>query len=308
MSKKPALSFRGRLFVFGDLVEAGRLSGRWPQLEADAAEGLRLERAGAKADDAALREAATEFRYAHRLLAAEELRTWLEARSLSSPEWYGVLRRRLIRQETQHVLVDAPAVAGDDVEPILWAEAMVSGTLRAIANELIAWCAATTALAEELDTASIASLHDAHERLVAATATDDAIEAVLREHSIDWMRVDYETLLLRTDGAAREARLCVRDDGQSLAAVASRLDLSADSGGIYLDAADEELAGALLAADAGAVVGPIAEDDGWRLMRVVAKQQPRPDDARLRERARALLMDAEIGRHAAGRVEWHGAL
>ena len=67
-----------------------------------------------------------------------------------------------------------------------------------------------------------------------------------------------------------------------------------------------ELAGVLAAAVPGELLGPLAGDCGWRLLRVRERTPPAGDDINLRDRARSELLEDALGRYLAGRVTWHG--
>src|SRR3712207_1333245 len=55
-----------------------------------------------------------------------------------------------------------------------------------------------------------------------AVVTEDALERRLRTHDIDWVRARTRSLHLHAEDAAREALLCLRDDGLTLDDVGGR--------------------------------------------------------------------------------------
>src|SRR4051794_11650856 len=92
-----ALSFGGERHDLADLVLVGLLTGAWPALEADVARGVALE-AEHEVPRVELEGALAAFRYERRLLAAADLRAWLDDRSLRLADLEGVLRRRVLRE------------------------------------------------------------------------------------------------------------------------------------------------------------------------------------------------------------------
>ena len=87
----------GRDWTGRDLVTAGALSGRWHTLEADLARGL------ASLEDwtpprEPVKAALRDFRYARRLISADEFSDWLRQRGLTQAELLGAIKRRLAHQ------------------------------------------------------------------------------------------------------------------------------------------------------------------------------------------------------------------
>jgi hypothetical protein len=215
--ERPVFSVGRRQFRWADI--APRLD--WEALRR-AASSSRREIA-----DAELAEAEARFRYERSLVAAEEMEAWLERWELTVGEWRQYLRGNL---------------PGD--ERGAWVEAVCSGTLERAAEELAARAAAAEATGEP-------DLERAYNRFLAEAITPEALGSLLEARKADWIRVDCRTLVFPLAAAAREAALCVRDDGMALAEVASQAGVEMREHSVHLEDAADELGKALLSARTG---------------------------------------------------------
>ncbi len=228
--------------------------------------------------------------------------------------------------------------SGDQLAEAIRGEAILSGRLQAWAERL-ARCAAAArglkaageepptapgdaaaglveaaanCLATGLDEAAIrdraprvSALLAAERAFIDRVVTREAIERCLAEHRLDWQRFAWVQVTFADEGAAREAALWVREDGMALDEVAALAHVAADVHEAYSDDV-EELSGPLAAASPGELLGPLADDSGWRLLALRERKPPTANDAVLRERARRELVQDALGRYLAGRVRWHG--
>jgi hypothetical protein len=151
----------------------------------------------------------------------------------------------------------------------------------------------------------MAALQSAAGAFFDRVVTREQIERCLSEHRLDWQRFVWEEVTFAAEGAAREAALLVREDGMALGEVAGLAHATANIREAYSDDVSE-LSGLLAAAAPGELVGPLAGDGGWRLVRMRERTLPAVDDAVLHERASSELVDQALARHLAGRVTWHG--
>jgi hypothetical protein len=326
---KPALSLDERRFDVIDLVLAGLLTGNWAALEDTSAAGLAAE---AEHDPTAaeLRALAETYRHERGLLAREDLDQWLADRALTAADWLGHLRRTLAYQ-------NAPSADPADPTLVLRADAICSGTLRTCAQHVIAGAAAARALgagdADDIDhlmrlaratTASgldtvddavlersarrIAGLDRAHELLADDVAGRDAVAARIDANALTWLSLATEELAIGNEDAAREARLCVQEDGASVAEVGAQLGVATLERVRVFAETPNELGARLAAAAPGELVGPVAADGTFILARLLSKTPPSHDDPAVAARARADLVAEAVGRLSAGQVTWHVAL
>jgi hypothetical protein len=343
MLGETAFVFDGREVATGEIVLEAVRCGEWAALERELLDGIdrlrELERDGIEIEDADLRPPLVAWRRERRLLAAEDYHAWLAERDLTTEDVSEHLRRRVAVERTgasDRRRTD-PA---DSIAAAAHVEAILSGRLSAWAQRLARRNAARRALlarhvgpepssaaaVEELVedalaapgtdlgaenaelvrswAAEVLELDDAWKRLTEAVAQEPAIERCVASHHLDWQRVEWaEATFVREDVAA-EAALWVREDGAALASVA------AQANGICGEVAaygyeQPELASLLLGAQAGDLVGPMATEDGWRLVQLRARTAPDATDPTLRARAIEELLEDALAPHLSGRVEWN---
>src|ERR1700722_16588056 len=92
-----------RAVAFGDLelgldeILLGAVAdGSWHRLRDQLARGVAAQLAGVVPDQTAVRAAEDVFRRRHNLLAAEDLRQWLDERELTTADWRAHLQRLLL--------------------------------------------------------------------------------------------------------------------------------------------------------------------------------------------------------------------
>jgi hypothetical protein len=292
VTDEPALTFGERTLDVGELIEIGKLTGTWPAFVAATQAGLALEGRDVPAAD--VRAGATAFRYERGLLAAADFRRWLEEARLTSADLAGVLRRRLLRE--RHPWPDATP----DIAPVLRAELICTGTMATLVREATDRLAAQRALGD----AAPPDLDDALQVFAAQAARDEDVRRRLAQHRIDWLRIAGEEVAFAHEGAAREARLLVRE-GEPIADVARLAGVTATTRERLVGAAPPAVAGALAAAVPGELVGPWEQDGEWRLTLVTGKLAPDADDPELRERASRELLAEALARFSAGQLRRH---
>jgi hypothetical protein len=314
-SERAVFTVAGEAYSWVDVVAAARLRGEWPELERAAAESLaclrRLTASGEELDLRVLADAERRFRVARRLLTGEETVGWLELRGLSVSEWRDHLRRVAARDRWSDELSGTVArfpVSGEDVQSVLWAEAVCSGFLDEAARRL----AGEAALAAEAGERGCGPRDDAFSRIAAAAdrvlsaaVTPEGVAREVALRRLEWLRVDGVLVELPTEGMAREVAFCVRDDGRALAEVAAECLVWPRSYRIYLDEAPDEFGPSLLGAGEGDLVGPLRSGDRYALLLVEAKVAPTAADPEVRRKAVARLTTRAVERATAANVSWH---
>lgn len=253
-----------------DVVAHAERSRVWDEIRRRAAEGV-AALARVRVDQADEDQAATRFRYERNLIAGEEVEAWLARWELSIRDWRSYLRRTLARERMP------TQAAGDVDERTLWAEAVCSGTLEREAHELAGRIAAADAVGDP-------NVDRAFERFRAEALTDAALTRVLAARPADWLRVNCRTLTFQDENAAREAALCIREDGVALAEVGVRAGLEVGEHRLMLGDTGPTLANVLLSARPGEFHGPVASGDGYVLVLVEDKIEPSLDDLEVRQR------------------------
>jgi hypothetical protein len=316
------LSVGGVTYLGSDLVRAARRWSDWTKLEEQTRLGLacvaRADDAGDDVGDEELQAAASEFRYERDLISGQEMEGWLGRWALDADDWMEYLRRGLLRERWATELAGPAAsysVEPEDVEEALPAEAICSGFLTRTARKLAGRAAAAARAREEGWLAEEAFEVDAEvalERIDAAfrqfcerIVTEAALAAQLASRRLDWIRMECQCLSLPTLESAREAALCVREDGMDLDEVAGSAGASVEAVSDFLEDWEPALRDSLLAAGAGALLGPIASGDGFLLVLVREKVLPSLEDPAVRSRAEERLLDAALAREMDTRVTWH---
>jgi hypothetical protein len=336
----PAVTVGEITLDLADLVLLGLQLGSWERFEAEAQRGVALEALGLpEVLKEEVRAGATRFRYRHHLLAAAEFRAWLAARSVTVTEMGSAISRALLRAREETRSLDEPL---PDVAGVLWVEAVLDGVLRELAREAGDRLAAdfridadavppadpdaitilvdralglplpgVTGLGEpelrgrliRLDRLS-GALNELHEQV----ADERRLERCLASHMLDWLQIEGEELALATEGAAREARMLMIEDGLAAAEVAERAHTEFHDRRVLLDAAPAEANVALVGTPPGEIAGPWYERDRWRLMLVSRKSPPSIEDSAIRERATRELMREVLDQTLAGRIGWRQPL
>jgi hypothetical protein len=289
--------------------------------------------------------AAAEFRYARDLVAAADLEAWLERRGLDVDGWLDFVRRTLLREhwsEDLDSIREEYEVDDEDVAAALDCEAVCGGLAANLAARLAARAAihARDAAAGGVPPASeaeaiaagvpepvlaralpevpaavrrerlraLAQLEAAWRRFTAATASPEAVRALITSRRLDWMRIAVESVTVPDEDVARELTLCVRVDRRPLAEVADEAQLAAAASELWVEEVDESLRDALIGARPGDVLGPLATKEGHLVLVVGDKRLPAEDDPAVRARAEQALLVRTVDREVANRVTWHETL
>jgi hypothetical protein len=323
----------GTTYRWGDVVLAAQLWGDWAVLRGRVREGIACVKRSDETADALTAEevdiAADAFRYERNLISAEEAESWLEERGLTAEAWIDYIRRSLLRQRWAAELPDITShypVTDAEVEPLMECEAICSGHLGQLSKKLAARAAAHDWLIEHAGAEAIESLlakdhtgrTDREEKLEFLARLEVAFRdfcdrvpissSIIKQisgHSLEWIRIDCLFLTLPDEEMAREAALCVREDGKSLAEVAAQVGIIEQQSSFLLEEIEPVLSEQFLAASKGELLGPLRVGDAFVLYWVLEKVMPMPDDARIRQRAERHLVQHAVNREVADRVRWH---
>jgi hypothetical protein len=281
---RPVFSVLSRPYTWRDVVAYAEAVGVWRQI---------VEQAAAReadVDPEALDAAATAFRRDRGLLAADDLETWLEARGLTVESWLAYVRRSLVDAE------ETGATEASEEE--VWAEAMCSGRLEEVAEELADRLAVSPdSRFEELETA--------FQAFAMRVADDDALEREIASARVEWIRVHYRSATFTDSEAAAEVALAVRADGALLAQVSTLAGVAVENVDVWMEDADPALAPLLVGACEGELLGPIPVESGLLVAEVVEKTPVDPADRAVRARAAKAVADRAVRREADEKVMWH---
>jgi len=322
----------------------GELSPIWAEMARILAANKQAAELDLEINATALDEASEKFRYEHDLITAEETEQWLEARGLTLEEfsdffarhcWDSALKREAVATEEIDYLA-APA----DLRELLTAELILSGELDGMATRLGRRVAAScnggcgnvepTSILEErqafFERAGIAPAQLAD--LLGQLQRDNAwfeemlrMEALLRSKvdtlptldararefrslRLPFTRFVVEIIELESHDAAREALLCVRNDGLSMSEVANEGRYPYRCAEVLLEDVPENLQQKFISVRPGSLLDPIPQGDGFQLWRVVEKHDPNPEDPAVRERIDQRIIDRHFSELCAKHIRW----
>jgi hypothetical protein len=317
IASRPVFAVDGRTFAWGDVEVAARLDDSWRELEEITRRGLAYQKRLAMSSEHlaadVIAEAAKRFRYANGLLAGDELVGWLERWDITTLEWREYVVRMLLRERWVGEFADTStrfSVSEDEVAGALWVEAVCSGFLERAAERLAGDAALAAAAGERFDmnwepAKLLARIRPAVARARRDAVTEEAIAREVTRHRLEWMHIEGELLSLPVEDAAREAALCIRADGRSLAEVGAACGGEPTRLSTFVADADAALSPTLVAALEGELIGPIPSDGAFVLLLLERKTPPSTADANVRQRAVERIVARAVQRAVNDAVEWH---
>ncbi len=339
MFGRTVFSVGDQTFQTDDLVSAAILSGRWDGLRRQARAELDSQaELAAVADqrlEAAVEEAAAEFRYARDLISADDAERWLADRDVEVDEWFDSIRRRLLAPAARRrmPLPDPPDLP--ELTRAVWVSFVCDGG----AAELSALLA-RQAVAHEMATRTTPPPPDDEEALVQdleailtyfpeldPAATRDRVlrlswlasgigrcrglvltpEVVRREvehHALDLLRIDCQLVTFPSEPLAREAALCVKDDGLGIEEVASEARSELREASLYIEDVEPGLRTIFRSAAPDALLGPVPWEGQYALVQMLDKVRATPEDPAVRARAEGHLLDRLFEDLEERRVTW----
>jgi hypothetical protein len=329
----------GMGYFWEDVVLAARAWGDWASLEQEAREGIACVKHALATDalpsDEELLAAANEFRTAANLRAARQAEAWLRDRGLTVGNWYKYIKRTLLRKRWSSMLAALteryPARA-QQINRAFKIVGICSGHLPRFAVKLAGRaalharlhaanslpCAASVPispakadrclrLSAEVcgpKLAHLARLEASWRYFRTHMVTPAAIEAQIAGQRPHWIRIDAQSAAFPDEAEAREAVCCVREDGETIATVAARVNRSLRPERFYLEAVETSLYHRFLAARQGDLLGPFNVAGESRLYFIIDKVLPSATDPEIRQRAELMILQGAIDHEIAARVQW----
>ena len=278
----------------------------------------RAEDTGEDVDEEEMAAAAADFRYARDLVSQDEMEAWLAAWSLSVEDWTEYLARVLLRRrwesELTTILADYP-VEPDEVDAVIEAEAICAGYIADLTSRLAGRAAAfervrsegwnPVTIAADDEGAWLDGLEKGFETFRARVVVRSALEDRLATHRLDWILVGGVAVNFDTLEAAREAAMCVRDDGMAMEEVARAAGVPTHDVRRYLEEIDATERASFVAATPGDVLGPLTVDGGFLVLQVRDKVLPSLDNPGVRRRAEESVLRTAVEHEVTRRVKWH---
>jgi hypothetical protein len=340
LATRPVFAVGDSVYRWEDVLLAAMVWGDWSALENEVRHGIacvkRCREMGQRLSRREVESAAREFRYTHNLESAAATEAWLRRWRLSAEDWMRYIRRSLLRPRcpespaelaarypaTQAELSRAAKATGicgghfdrfarklagraaayagagnSDVDALAAGEVRVPGTERT----------ALLGLSEEVCREKVRALdrlEASFRRLRDQVVTPGVVKRFLSSRHTDWVRVGCICLALPTELGAREAALCVQEDGESLNDVATRCRIPAQATSFFLEDVEPRYAPLFLSARPGQLVGPLELQGEYRLFLVKEKALPSEGDAQIRDKVESALMDRAVEHEISQRVRW----
>lgn len=305
-------------YTVGDVLEAAHFRG---ELEAPWQEFLLRVEADRKGqasdlvlDESTLDEAAIAFRYKYDLITAEETERWLEARSLNLSEFSEYLARIEWAKEFAG-RVEAPSIpfAGATVgqRDLFVVDLTLSGELDGMAARLAWRVAALAAVEQEKERkreGGLAEMEEVYRRSCEQRLTSETRQRELGALRLPLTRFEVEMIELESRDAAREAFMCVRDDGMSMAEVAREGRYPFRETELVLEQIPEEMQQKFLSLTPGSLLEPTAREDGFVLTRLLQKREPKLDDPEVLARVDERILERHFADVSSGRIQWRIAM
>ena len=134
--------------------------------------------------------------------------------------------------------------------------------------------------------------------------TPEAVRRAVEHHRLEWVRLDCVVAHFASEAHAREAALCVREDGMSLTEVAEGAKADIQEVELLLSEMEPNLRTALLGAQSGDLVGPLRSGEEWALFGVRGKSLPALDDPATAELAAAEAAESAVRVQVSRRIRW----
>jgi len=318
----------------------GELEAKWKEFLAAVEAEKRSNELELDLDESAISRAAEGFRYEYDLITAEETEAWLANRGLTLDDFSHYVARHYCANTLDGEIVPIEVEHHADsreLRELFLAELILSGELdrmtTALMWRLAAHCAETDpapgaiAVAEqeffertEIEPAYIAAwlqkLGRDSEWFNSMLVLDAAYrirrdmllvpQARQRElAALRWYLTQFETEVIEFEShdAAKEALLCVREDGMSMEAVATEGRYPYRRVNFLLEDIPIDAQPRFLCVSAGQVLKPIARGDGFELCRIVKRIEPHLDDPGVKSRIDQRLLDRHFSQLVSKYVE-----
>lgn len=293
-------------------------------------------------DEGAVDAMIDRFRYENDLISAEEAEAWLEARGLTPDEFQDFFNRCFWRDTLKEKVVpdqvDPSGVLPGQID-MVQIELIMSGSFAPLAvglsRRLIAhakeeapadgehveaerelflertglkpdgvagWLASLDRSREWLE--GMLEMEAAHRLRCSAILTPERLSRALASARLPLTRLEVERVGFDSADAAREAILCVREDGLSLEEVAHESRFPFERLDFLAEDLPEDQRQKLLCAGIGEIQEPVQAGGVLQINRVVQRTEPTLADASVRVRLERRILDTYFGEAGASDIRW----
>ena len=322
----------------------GELQTPWSELQNGVAFEQCAKDSDLEPDDEALNSMSEEFRYARDLLTVEETERWLLARDLTEDDFSEYLVRRYWGENPPaEAPAPEPSeylTASADLKELLRIDLLFSGSFddltralswrlaaaaelnntapndESVKNERARFFERTgldeTSLPEALKQLNRTAawleeclqLEASYQQASASVVSDAGRTRALTTMRLPLTRFTIQTLALRSQEAAQEAILCLTKDALSPEQVAQECGVSWEEQRLFLADLSHEVQQEFLSAAPGEVLAPKADEEGFVVIRIIAKTEPALADDDVRKRIDQQLMESHFSEISSKHIRW----
>lgn len=135
--------------------------------------------------------------------------------------------------------------------------------------------------------------------------TPEIIQNQIRLHALDWIHLNIHSVSFPAIEMAREAALCVREDGAPLVEIARDAKQPFIENRVYLDQLEPELKNHFLGAQKSDLIGPLNLNDKFVLHFVQDKKIPSIEDIAICKLAEENYLNGILEQEINNSVTWH---
>jgi len=326
-----------RVFTVRDVIYAGQLRGELDsttaKLQRSAAREHQAAEERLEPDFQAIAALSEQWRYERDLITAEETEQWLDERGLTLDDFNDYFLRQYWHDSPEaHLAVAADdSVSSDQWPELVRAELLLSGQFDRLAQQL-AWRAAARTPGPASVGATLArppreqfapgmeklaslgvgedwfeemlELEALFQRECAAVLTGEARARTLGVLRMPLTRLELEVIDVESRDAAREAALCLREDGASIGDVARDGRYPHQRLETLVEDLPPDLQQTFLCAAPGEVLGPFEHGDGFQLSQLVRKIEPTLGDPQISGRVDRQILERHFTELAGKRLRW----
>ncbi len=294
-------------------------------------------------DDDAVDETMVAFRYRHDLITAEETERWLADRGLTLTEFGEYFARRYWAQNYNGE-IDVPdhsySTATAEEKDLLLVDLTLSDELNRLAEEMSFRVAAEAEKKAHGSEPALAPIQVERERLLAREGISDlsewlqrigrdekwldqtlaaeeafrrlsavvidekALERELVSMRLNLSRFELEIIEVDSRDAAAEVIACVRNDGMEMSEIAEESRYPFRQSEVLLEDLPPEQQQSFLSVKAGALLEPVAREDGFEVCRVKTRSDPSLSDSRVRDRLRDQISRRHFSELVSRHIDW----
>jgi len=258
-----------------------------------------------------VQSAAEAYRYENDLTTAEETEQWLEENDLTLDDFGGFFERHYCLQRFSSLLEEIRSdyePSPTDVENLVWQEVLLGNHFPRLARAL-AW-----RVAAALEGAGVIPALSSPEELICLEAclserlrlilTDDNYRREVRARPLGLLRFEVESACFASPESAREAFLCVTQDGEALEVVALRAGSHLETCTRFVDGLPPDLQECMSSGAPGETFPPRQVGEVFRICRIRKKIDPELNDPEVRERVKQTLLESAFEDLVRKHVVW----